>query len=216
MKKFFAINGSPRRNGNTAQLLNEAVRGAADAGAETELVNLYALNFKGCTSCFYCKLKSKPHGTCAMKDDLSPILEELKTADAVAFGVPIYFMNFSAGMVAFIERFYFSNYIYSAEIPTVFPKKLPSAFLLTMNMTQEHFAQFNMAERLGMYETFTKNILRCQPKMLHAYNTVQFKDYSKYESSIFNPEEKIAYRAENFANLCAQAYEIGRSLIAES
>ena len=165
MKKFFAINGSPRRNGNTAQLLNEAVRGAADA---------------------------------------------------VVFGAPIYFMNLSAGMVAFIERFFFSNYIYSAEIPTVFPKKLPSAWFYTMNMTEDRFAQFNMAAKLGVSEMTTKNILQVAPKILRAYNTVQFKDYSKYESSIFNPEEKIAYRAENFANLCAQAYEIGRSLIAES
>ena len=151
-----------------------------------------------------------------MKDDLSPILEKLKTADAVVFGVPIYFMNLSAGMVAFIERFFFSNYIYSAEIPTVFPKKLPSAFLLTMNMTQAHYEQFKMAEKFSSYEMFTEIILGVKPKILRAYNTVQFKDYSKYESSIFNPEEKIAYRAENFANLCAQAYEIGRSLIAES
>ncbi len=213
MKKFIAINGSPRRNGNTAQLLNEAIRGAADAGAETKLVNLYALNFKGCTSCFYCKLKSKPHGTCAMKDDLSPILEELKSADAVVFGAPIYFMNLSAGMLAFLERLYFSNYIYSAEIPTVFPKQLPSAFFYTMNMTEAHFDQFGMAARLGAYEMFTKNILQVAPKILCAFNTVQFKDYSKYESSIFNPEEKFAYRAENFDKLCAEAYTIGRELI---
>lgn len=216
MKKFIAINGSPRRNGNTAQLLDEAIRGAADAGAETKLVNLYALNFKGCTSCFYCKLKSKPHGTCAMKDDLSPILEELKTADGVVFGVPIYFMNFSADMVAFLERFYFSNYIYSAEIPTVFPKKLPSAFFLTMNMTEKHFAQFGMAAKLAPYEMVTKNILQVAPKMLCAFNTVQFKDYSKYESSIFDPEDKFAYREKTFAQTCAEAYEIGRALIAES
>ncbi len=73
MKKLIAINGSPRKNWNTAQLLKEAVRGAKDAGAEAEIVDLYSLTFKGCTSCFYCKLKSKEHGTCAMKDDLTPI-----------------------------------------------------------------------------------------------------------------------------------------------
>lgn len=216
MKKFIAINGSPRTNGNTAQLLKEAMRGAADAGAETELINLYALNFKGCTSCFYCKLKSKPHGTCAMKDDLTPVLEKLKTADAVVFGAPIYFMNLSAGMVAFIERVFFSNYIYSAEIPTVFPKKLPSAFFLTMNMTQAHYEHFGMAAKLAPYEMFTKNILQVAPKILHAFNTVQFKDYSKYESSIFNPEDKFACREKTFAQTCAEAYEIGRALIAES
>ena len=213
MKKLFAINGSPRKNENTAQLLKCAMQGAEEVGAETELVNLYSLNFKGCISCFACKLKNREHGICAVKDDLSPILEQIKQADAIIFGSPIYFMNLSAGMIAFIERLFFSNYIYSDEIPTVFPKKLPSAFIYTMNMTERHFEFFNMKERLGMYETFATRILRVVPKVLRAYDTVQFKDYSCYESSIFNPEEKFAYREKHFADDCAAAYAIGRDLI---
>lgn len=213
MKKLIAINGSPRKNWNTAELLKNAMQGAEEVGAETEIVNLYALNFKGCTSCFYCKLKSKEHGTCAMKDDLSPVLEKIKTADAVIFGTPIYFMNFSAGLIAMLERLFFSNYIYSNEIPTVFPKKLPSAFFYTMNMTEEHFKQFAMAEKVGVYEGSAERILQVKPQILHAFNTVQFKDYSKYESSIFNAEEKFAYKEKNFADLCKQAYDIGKNLI---
>ena len=58
MKALF-INGSPRKNGNTAQLLKRAMDGAREAGAEVELVNLYdrSLNYKGCMSCFACKVK---------------------------------------------------------------------------------------------------------------------------------------------------------------
>ena len=213
MKKLIAINGSPRLNCNTAELLQHATKGAQDAGAETEIVNLYALNFKGCMSCFASKLKSRPHGSCAMEDDLSPVLEKVKDVDAIIFGSPIYFMNLSAGMIAFIERLFFSNYIYSDEIPTVFPKKLPSAFIYTMNMTEKHFEQLGMKERLGTYELFTTRILCIAPKILRSYDTVQFKDYSRYESSIFNPEEKFAYREKHFADDCAAAYEIGRDLI---
>ena len=215
MKNLIAINGSPRRNWNTAELLKHAMQGAEGAGASTELVNLYSLKYKGCTSCFACKLKSRPHGTCAMSDDLSPVLERVKDADALIIGSPIYFMNLSAGTLAFIERLFFSNYIYSDEIPTVFPKKLPSAFVYTMNMTQGQFEQFGMKERLGMYELFTRRILGVTPKILRAYDTVQFKDYSRYESSIFDAEHKFAYREEHFAEDCAAAYEIGRALVAE-
>lgn len=215
MKKIILVNGSPRKNGNTAELLKNAAKGAQDAGADAAIINLYALNFKGCTSCFFCKMKSKPHGTCAMKDDLSPVLEAVKAADAIIMGAPIYFMNLPAGMIAFIERLYFSNYIYSNEIPTVFPKKMPSALFYTMNMTQSHWEQFGMAQRLGMYERFTENILGVKPKMLYAFNTVQFKDYSKYESSIFNPEEKFAYREKNWAAQCEDAYKIGRELVSD-
>ena len=215
MKNLIAINGSPRKNWNTAQLLQHAMKGAQDAGASAEMINLYSLNFKGCTSCFACKLKNRPHGTCAMKDDLSPVLEKIKSADAIIFGTPIYFMNLSAGMIAFIERLFFSNYIYSDEIPTVFPKKLPSAFFYTMNMTEKHFEFFGMSERLKMYETFTQRILMVKPKILHAFDTVQFKDYSRYESSIFDAEEKFAYREKNFPKDCAAAYDIGRELVSE-
>lgn len=62
--KIMAFNGSPRRNGNTAKLLKEALRGAAASGADTEYVDLYSLSYKGCISCFYCKRKDKDHGTC--------------------------------------------------------------------------------------------------------------------------------------------------------
>lgn len=214
MKKLFAINGSPRRNENTAQLLKAAMQGAEEAGAETELVNLYSLNFKGCISCFACKLKNREHGICAIKDDLSPILEQIKQADAIIFGSPIYFMNLSASMVAFLERFLFSNYLYTIENSSVFPKAMPSAYFYTMNATQEQAAQFHLEEKVGFYDISTTNMLKVKPQMLMAYNTVQFKDYSKYEASMFSEEDKRAYREANWLRLCDEAKKIGRSLIA--
>lgn len=132
-----AINGSPRKNGNTITLLKEALKGAESQGAQTQQINLYDLKYKGCVSCFYCKRKDRPHGTCAMRDDLSQLLEKLKAADAVIFGSPIYYDNITSGMTAFLERFLFSNYIYSEDIPTVFPKKLPTGFIYSMNITKE-------------------------------------------------------------------------------
>lgn len=61
--RIVAINGSPRKNKNTATLLKKVLEGAADAFApetiETELVNLYDLTYTGCRSCFACKLKGK-------------------------------------------------------------------------------------------------------------------------------------------------------------
>jgi ferredoxin len=53
-KKVIAINGSPRRNWNTAKLCQAALDGAAAAGAETELIHLESMKFKGCMSCFAC------------------------------------------------------------------------------------------------------------------------------------------------------------------
>lgn len=212
--KLIAINGSPRRNGNTAALLHKSLEGAAAAGAETECINLYTLQYKGCISCFYCKRKDKKHGTCIVKDDLTSVLEKVKQADAVIFGSPVYFMNLTAEMQAFLERLFFSLNIYSQEIPSVLGKKLPSAFLYTMNATQEQAKQFHLYESLAPYETFAARILGIAPRKFYAFNTLQFKDYSQYESSVFSEADKKAYAEKHWSKELQQAYELGKQLVA--
>lgn len=82
--KILAFNGSPRKEWNTAILLNKALEGAALQGAETELIHLYDLNYKGCTSCFACKMKGgKSYGKCAVRDELTPILKKIEEADGI-------------------------------------------------------------------------------------------------------------------------------------
>ena len=107
--KIIAINGSSRINGNTAELLSHALRGAAEGGAETELIHLRPLNYRGCASCFYCKDKKNPHGICAMRDDLSPVLEAIKECDGLILGSPIYYGGMSSNLLAFLERFLYIN-----------------------------------------------------------------------------------------------------------
>jgi len=91
--KLIAINGSPRKSWNTGTLLKKTIEGAQAAGAKTELIHLYDLTFKGCTSCFSCKLIDSPaKGRCAMKDELTPVLKMIEDqADAVVLGTPVYF-----------------------------------------------------------------------------------------------------------------------------
>ena len=92
MKKVYAINGSPRRNKNTAQMLDKALEGvkAEFPDSQVERINLFDLNFTSCKSCFACKRKDEKFlRTCALKDDLTPVLEKLKDADALIFGSPI-------------------------------------------------------------------------------------------------------------------------------
>ena len=73
--KALFVNGSSRKMNNTGQMLESAMKGASDAGAETTLVHLRDVNFTGCKSCFACHLKdAKTDGVCALKDDLRPVL----------------------------------------------------------------------------------------------------------------------------------------------
>src|SRR5208283_4734894 len=89
--EVIALNGSPRKTWNTATLLEKALEGAASQGAKTKLVHLYDFDFKGCRSCFGCKTKGGPsYGRCAVKDDLTPILNEIESVSAIVLGSPIY------------------------------------------------------------------------------------------------------------------------------
>lgn len=210
---IFAINGSPRKNWNTATLLNKVLEGAASRNSNTELINLYDLEYKGCTSCFFCKRKDQKHGKCAMKDDLTPILEKLNTADAIVFGSPIYFMNITSGMAAFLERFLFSNTIYSTEIPTIYPRKISSGFIYTMNITKEQIDERGIKMNLEVYQIVIQRVLGLPPELLFSYNTYQFTDYKKYESSIFSEEEKERYKLKQFPLDCEDAFNMGKRLI---
>ncbi len=87
--KIILLNASPRKNWNTAQLLQSAQKGAESVGAETEFVNLYDLNFTGCRSCLACKRIGAQRNKCYWHDDLSPLIEKILSADAVIIGTPI-------------------------------------------------------------------------------------------------------------------------------
>jgi len=91
--KVIAVNGSPRKNWNTHILLEKCLDGAKEIGAETELINLYDMNFKGCTSCFACKRKGITIDKCVMKDDLEAIIQEICECDVLVLGSPIYFSS---------------------------------------------------------------------------------------------------------------------------
>ena len=110
--KDYAINGSPRKNKNTATLLQKALDGVKEATkdkeVETEIINLYDLNYTGCKSCFACKrLGGKNYGKCAINDDIYEILEKISQADGLIFGSPIYFSNITGQLLAFLERLLF-------------------------------------------------------------------------------------------------------------
>ena len=131
-----AVNGSPRKGWNTHKMLQSALDGSTSQGAETKLIHLYDVNFKGCKSCLACKRIGAEH-KCYVKDELTPILEELSNADALIFGSPIYFMELTGVMHAFLERFYFPYVTYNTNPKTFFERKLPIGFIYTMNITKE-------------------------------------------------------------------------------
>lgn len=101
--KVLAFVGSPRKNGNSAVLVNEVLKAAESKGAETKTVFINDLDFKGCQACMSCKTKTE---TCAQKDDMTPLMEEIQEADAVVIGSPVYMGQVTGQTKTFIDRWY--------------------------------------------------------------------------------------------------------------
>jgi multimeric flavodoxin WrbA len=212
--KVIAVNGSPRKNWNTAQLLAKALEGAAAKGAKTELVHLYDLDFKGCHSCFACKLiGGKSYGQCNIADDLKPILRKIETADALILGSPIYFGMVSGEMRSFMERLMFQYLIYDTKHSSLRKKDIPTAFIYTMNITESGANERSYPATLGMLETsIQRNLSGREVPTLWATDTCQFDDYSKYESGMFDGNHKLRRRREEFPKDCERAFTLGGSL----
>ncbi len=207
--KVIAINGSPRKKWNTATLLNKALEGAASNGAETEIIHLYDLNYKGCISCFSCKKKGgKSYGKCAVIDDLSQILERIRSIDALILGSPIYFGTITGQMKSFIERLLFPYTPYTRTKITLFPKKINIGLIYTMNVTESQMKQMRYDKHLGTYEIILKMILGAS-ESLFSNDTYQFDDYSEVVADAFNVEKKEKSRQEMFPKDCEKAFQMG-------
>jgi multimeric flavodoxin WrbA len=210
MNRVIAINGSPRKSGNTSTLLQKTLDGAVSVGAETEMIHLIDLNYKGCVSCFACKRKgTKFIGSCAIQDDLAPILEKAMTSNAIILGSPIYLGDVTALMRAFIERFGFMNVSYDNKRHHSFTGKINAAFIYTMNVPKPASLLFSYVYKFnaGVLKKLNGTV-----KQLVCTDTWQFDDYNKYEASNFDVEKKKKTRETAFPKDCKKAYEIGRRI----
>jgi multimeric flavodoxin WrbA len=204
-----AFNGSPRKNWNTASLLQNALEGAASEGAETELIHLYDLDFKGCTSCFACKtLGGKSFGRCAMKDELTPILGRVTEADAVILGAPIYYGTATGVMRMFMERLLYPVHDLRRDGQRLVPKKINTGLIYTMNIPEKWLPQFGFDRTIQLDERFMGMIFGACETLL-CTDTFQFEDYSKMAASLFDAEKKAQRRKEVFPVDCEKARDMG-------
>ncbi|MBN1932161.1 MAG: flavodoxin family protein [Desulfobacterales bacterium] len=114
-----AINGSPRKGGNTELLLNEVLSSLHDAGWETELVKVGGTGIRGCLACQKC-FGNKDNQCTIEGDKFNDIFSKMLKADAVILGSPTYFAAVSADLKALIERAgyvaYANNHAFSGKL----------------------------------------------------------------------------------------------------
>jgi multimeric flavodoxin WrbA len=206
--KVIAFNGSPRKKWNTAALLEKGLEGARSQGAETELIHLYDLNYKGCISCFACKMKGgQSYGRCAVNDGLTPILKQVEEASAFILGSPIYYGTVSGEMRSFMERLMFPYSVYSNPPLSLFPGKIHTGFIYTGNATEEEMKE-RFGQHLGINEMVMKMIFGASESLVSS-DTYQFEDYSKVVSDRFDPAKKAKRRREIFPIDCRKAFDMG-------
>ncbi|MDR1721962.1 MAG: flavodoxin family protein, partial [Methanobrevibacter sp.] len=87
--------------------------------------------------------------------------------------------------------------------------KLKSAFIYTMNITEERVDEIGLKNALGFHQEFLERILGEKPELLFSYNTYQFTDYDKYEHSIFSKEDKLNSKLNQFPIDCNNAFNLG-------
>jgi len=101
MRKIIAINGSPRKDGNTAHMLKTVLDVCSKAGHETELYQAGGREVRGCLACYGCI--DRP-GRCATDDWINELYPKMAEADAILIGSPTYFADLTPEVKAIIDR----------------------------------------------------------------------------------------------------------------
>lgn len=100
--KILALSASPNPKGNSAHLVDQLLAGAQEAGAETERLDLNAMQIRGCQGDYACKKT----GRCGVRDDMQALYDRIDEADAVVFASPVYMLTVNAHLKAVLERLY--------------------------------------------------------------------------------------------------------------
>ena len=98
--KVLGIFGSPRKGGNTERLLEEALKGAKEAGAQVEQLHISHFHITPCTECLQCLEK----GECVIQDDMEKIYPKLLESDIIILASPIFFYGITAWAKALVDR----------------------------------------------------------------------------------------------------------------
>lgn len=214
--RVLAVNGSPRKRWNTATLLDHVLSGAASVGAETEMIHLYDLSYRGCISCFACKLiGGESYGRCAIQDALTPILERVSSSDVLVLGSPLYLNTETGAMRSLMERLLFPYLTYTPGYESIFPRTIPTALVYTMNVSLEDLPRHPQHTMIAASEKTMKLIFgHCE--VFLCTDTYQFDDYSKYVSSVWDADAKARRRSQVFPQDCERASELGVRLVARA
>ena len=208
--KTIIINASPRKNMNTAQLLKEAQKGAESTGDTVEYIDLYDIVCTGCHSCMACKRKGVEEPCrCYWKDGLSPIVNRIYQSDRLIIGSSIFYNETTSQFRAILERICFPAMSYN-DYTSTFKRKVDVDVFLTMNVSREYY-DANYAEKFKeQFHPF--NFLNGKTHIHPCCDTMQVKDYSKYDMDAWDGQHKQQVHETQFIIDLEKAFKIGAGL----
>lgn len=149
MKNIVILYGSPREQGNSAALANRVAETVAGLGGAVQSFRLNRLSYKGCQGCYACKGRLE---TCVLKDDLTPVLDAVGNADALAIATPVYYGDVTAQVKGFIDRTY--SYLTPDYITSSTPCRLAPGKKLLFLVTQGQPDEAHYADVFPRYDAF--------------------------------------------------------------
>lgn len=212
MKKIYAVNGSPRKNKNTATMLEKFTEGVSSIGdVEVKLIQLSDYNFKGCMGCHACKMDNDTiYGKCQIKDDIYDLLRELQMADGIVFGSPIFFHNTTAAMRALLERFLYQSLNLQTDNVSSAPKEIYTTCIYTFGMPERMKAQFHEDALFQDNKKSLEMLFKKESNYLCAYNCARLDLSNNYRISkssfLYQQDGKIA------DTYCLEAYKAGQNM----
>jgi len=149
-KEIVALNGSSRKRGSTAAMLDAFLEGVAASGADVEVerVDLFGLDYKGCRGCLGCNSRAAKKVGCVQRDGASELLDRMREADGIVFASPIYFWEISAQLRAVLERYLYPGKLdHHQEVEAIYTMNQPEEvyerkFAVHMRDLQQFFVWF--------------------------------------------------------------------------
>lgn len=155
--KILCVNGSPRKNGNSAAIAEKFLTTSKAKGAEIQSFTINDLSYRPCQACYACKTRLDH---CVLQDDMTPVLNAFFQCDLAVVATPVYYGDISAQTKAFIDRtFSFVNPdFHSRPDPVRFSRGKKMLWIITQESSEDFhgdiFQRYGTMFKLAGCDTF--------------------------------------------------------------
>ena len=203
--RVVALNGSFRKNGNSATMLEAFLDGIRETypNAEVERVDVYDLDYKGCRGCQGCQLKATEDGYCIVKDGAYQILRDIKDCDLLVIASPIYYFDVSSQLRALFERVFYPGHA---------DHTIPVVCIYTMNQPEDVMRK-RFRGHLDVFKMFLDSTFATDTKELYSFETLHFGNPEKYNFPEGLYEKRLKIHNEQFPKDLAMAKEAGKQMV---